>query len=116
MAGSTARPPELCPRFHRASELIGRRWTGAIIFVLLERALGPECMAQARELQTIGEFGRSHDRHRIEYDIARRGTMKLYTHLNFGGNCEEAFRFYEKHLGGKIGTREFSEAVAAKLG
>jgi PhnB protein len=28
--------------------------------------------------------------------------MKLYTHLNFGGNCEEAFRFYEKYLGGKI--------------
>ena len=28
-------PPQLCARFHRASELIGRRWTGAIIFVLL---------------------------------------------------------------------------------
>ncbi len=28
--------------------------------------------------------------------------MTLYTHLNFGGNCEEAFRFYEEHLGGKI--------------
>jgi len=28
-------PPELCARFHHASELIGRRWTGAIIFVLL---------------------------------------------------------------------------------
>lgn len=28
--------------------------------------------------------------------------MKLYTHLNFGGDCEQAFRFYEKHLGGKI--------------
>jgi PhnB protein len=28
--------------------------------------------------------------------------MKLYTHLNFGGNCEEAFRFYEEQLGGKI--------------
>ena len=28
--------------------------------------------------------------------------MKLYTQLNFGGNCAEAFRFYEKHLGGKI--------------
>jgi DNA-binding HxlR family transcriptional regulator len=27
--------PELCARFHHASELIGRRWTGAIIFVLL---------------------------------------------------------------------------------
>ena len=30
--------------------------------------------------------------------------MKLYTHLNFGGNCEEAFRYYETHLGGKITT------------
>ncbi len=30
--------------------------------------------------------------------------MKLYTHLNFGGNCEEAFRFCEKHLGGAITT------------
>ncbi|HEY7172114.1 MAG TPA: helix-turn-helix domain-containing protein [Vicinamibacterales bacterium] len=28
--------PELCRRFHRASELIGRRWTGAIIYVLLK--------------------------------------------------------------------------------
>lgn len=28
--------PELCSRFHKASELIGRRWTGAIIFVLLK--------------------------------------------------------------------------------
>ena len=28
--------------------------------------------------------------------------MKLYTHLNFGGRCEEAFLFYEKHLGAKI--------------
>ena len=28
--------PALCTRFHQASELIGRRWTGAIIFVLLQ--------------------------------------------------------------------------------
>ena len=28
--------------------------------------------------------------------------MKLFPQLNFGGNCEEAFRFYEKDLGGKI--------------
>lgn len=32
----TSPPPALCTRFHRASELIGRRWTGAIIFVLLK--------------------------------------------------------------------------------
>ena len=28
--------------------------------------------------------------------------MKMSTYLNFGGNCAEAFRFYEQHLGGKI--------------
>src|SRR5215204_2720893 len=33
---SAASPPELCARFHRASELIGRRWTGAILFVLMK--------------------------------------------------------------------------------
>src|SRR6266542_1821425 len=29
-------------------------------------------------------------------------SMKLYTYLNYGGNCQQAFRFYEQHLGGKI--------------
>lgn len=28
--------------------------------------------------------------------------MQLSTFLNFGGNCREAFQFYEKNLGGKI--------------
>ena len=28
--------------------------------------------------------------------------MKLLTYLNYGGNCEQAFRFYEQHLGGEI--------------
>lgn len=28
--------------------------------------------------------------------------MQLDIYLNYGGNCEEAFRFYEQHLGGKI--------------
>ena len=28
--------------------------------------------------------------------------MQLTTYLNFGGNCEEAFTFYEQHLGGTI--------------
>ena len=27
---------DLCPLYHRAVELIGQRWTGAIIFVLLK--------------------------------------------------------------------------------
>jgi DNA-binding HxlR family transcriptional regulator len=36
MKAGTSGTPELCVRFHQASELIGRRWTGAILFVLLE--------------------------------------------------------------------------------
>jgi PhnB protein len=28
--------------------------------------------------------------------------MKLYTYLNYGGNCRLAFQFYEEHLAGKI--------------
>jgi len=28
--------------------------------------------------------------------------MKLDIYLNYRGNCEEAFRFYETHLGGRI--------------
>ena len=36
---ATPHPPALCAQFHRAAELIGRRWTGAIIFVLL----GADC-------------------------------------------------------------------------
>ena len=30
--------------------------------------------------------------------------MHLTTYLNFNGDCAEAFRFYEEHLGGKIVT------------
>ena len=28
--------------------------------------------------------------------------MKLSVYLNYPGHCEEAFRFYEQHLGGRI--------------
>jgi PhnB protein len=29
--------------------------------------------------------------------------MDMYTYVNFAGTCREAFQYYEKHLGGKIG-------------
>lgn len=29
-------------------------------------------------------------------------SMKLDIYINYPGHCEEAFRFYEQHLGGKI--------------
>ena len=37
MKDPAAHTPALCARFHHASELVGRRWTGAIIFVLLQQ-------------------------------------------------------------------------------
>lgn len=36
MQASKPEIPALCATFHRAIELIGRRWTGAIVFVLLK--------------------------------------------------------------------------------
>ena len=33
-------PSRFCPRFHRAVELIGRRWSGAILNAMLP---GPQC-------------------------------------------------------------------------
>jgi PhnB protein len=29
--------------------------------------------------------------------------MKMNTYVNFAGKCADAFRFYERHLGGKVG-------------
>ncbi len=29
--------------------------------------------------------------------------MKMNTYVNFSGSCADAFRYYEKHLGGKVG-------------
>lgn len=29
--------------------------------------------------------------------------MRLDLYLNYPGNCEDAFRFYEQHLGGRLG-------------
>src|SRR5713226_658769 len=36
MRHTAAHEPQLCSRFHQAIELIGRRWTGAIVFLLLK--------------------------------------------------------------------------------
>lgn len=51
--------------------------------------------------------------------------MKLYAQLNFGGDCEKAFRFYEANLSGKIlmmmhqdeapGSNAMGEAVKAVI-
>ncbi len=42
-AALAASPPVVCPRFHAAVELIGRRWVGAILVTLLE---GPKYFSE----------------------------------------------------------------------
>jgi PhnB protein len=43
--------------------------------------------------------------------------MKLYTHLNFPGNCAQAFHYYEQNLEGKLlMLMRQSEAPGASLG
>jgi DNA-binding HxlR family transcriptional regulator len=81
--------PSLCPRFHQASELIGRRWTGAIIFVLLRstcrfaalRAAIPEITDRMlsdrlQELEQEGIVDRTvipETPVRVEYSLTKKG-------------------------------------------
>jgi len=34
--------------------------------------------------------------------MSKPNSIKLDIYVNYPGNCEQAFRFYEQHLGGKI--------------
>jgi DNA-binding HxlR family transcriptional regulator len=79
----------VCPQFHRAIELVGRRWTGAIIFVLLRgrarfaglRAAIPEITdrmltERLRELEQEGVVERSvipDAPVRVEYALTEKG-------------------------------------------
>jgi len=38
-APATRLPEEVCPHFHAAIELIGKRWTGAIVCAMTERPM-----------------------------------------------------------------------------
>ncbi|MBV8117458.1 MAG: helix-turn-helix transcriptional regulator [Candidatus Eremiobacteraeota bacterium] len=80
---------ELCPRFHRAVELIGRRWTGAIIRVLLpgprrfnellaavpgisDRLL-TERLRELESVEIIRREVRPESPVRVQYELTRRG-------------------------------------------
>jgi DNA-binding HxlR family transcriptional regulator len=87
--GDSKHTPSLCPRFHQASELIGRRWTGAIIFVLLRstcrfaalRAAIPEITDRMlsdrlQELEQEGIVDRTvipETPVRVEYSLTKKG-------------------------------------------
>lgn len=81
--------PALCPQFHRAIELIGKKWTGAIIYLLLRtrcrfaelRDAIPEITDRmlSERLSELEEQGIV-DRHvlpespvRVEYELTKKG-------------------------------------------
>ena len=86
---TTNQSPALCTRFHRASELIGRRWTGAIIFLLLKQTCRFATLGDAipditdrmlserlQELEQEGVAGRiviPETPVRVEYSLTRKG-------------------------------------------
>jgi DNA-binding HxlR family transcriptional regulator len=83
--------PHCCPHFHRAVELVGKRWTGAILYVLLDSgrpmrfseiahavpALSDRLLSERmKELEAAGIV----ERHvsgtspvRVEYELTERG-------------------------------------------
>lgn len=79
----------LCPRYHRAVELIGRRWTGAIVRVLLGGSRRYNELAEAvpeisdrmlserlRELEAEGIIARTvvpESPVRVEYSLTEMG-------------------------------------------
>lgn len=88
--GAREEPGHFCPRFHHAVELIGRRWTGAILNALLP---GPRCFnqllatvpglsdrlltARLRELEVEGLVRRTvlpGPPVRVSYDLTEAGT------------------------------------------
>jgi len=88
--GAADVPPGCCPRYHEAIELLGRRWTGAIVRVLTHRsplrfseiagavpALSDRLLAERmRELEARGIVVRSvvaEHANRVEYALTPMG-------------------------------------------
>lgn len=85
----SAREPVCCPLYHQAVELVGRRWTGAILRVLMDGALRFSEIAQAvpelsdrllsermKELEARGIIERTvipGPPVRVEYRLSRMG-------------------------------------------
>jgi DNA-binding HxlR family transcriptional regulator len=83
--------PHCCPHFHQAVELVGKRWTGAILYVLMQ-ANGPLRFSEIahavpdlsdrllsermKELERCGMVGRrvaGTSPVRVEYTLTERG-------------------------------------------
>ena len=103
-----------CPFYHEAVELVGRRWTGAILRVLMDGPLRFSEIAQSvpelsdrllsermKELERRGIVGRtviSGPPLRVEYELSRMG-RELEPALS------ELQRWAKRWLGGRVAAR-----------
>ena len=106
-----ARAPSCCPLYHEAVELVGRRWTGAILRVLMDGPLRFSEIAQAvpelsdrllsermKELEARGIVERTvipGPPLRVEYSLSRMGR-------ELGPALSELQRWAKRWLGGRV--------------
>lgn len=99
--------PALCARFHHAAELIGRRWNGAIIYVLLQRTCRFAMLRDAipgitdrmlserlQELEAEGLVDRTvlpDTPVRVEYSLTKKGKT-------LADVCDTIGKWAEKHV------------------
>ena len=43
--------------------------------------------------------------------MSTQNSLKLDIYINYPGHCEEAFKFYEQHLGGKISLMVYHQQI-----
>ena len=66
------------------------------------RASARRCDNMALVFAALARASPWEDGCRIDRTLLGRASDELDIYLNYAGNCAEAFRFYEQHLGGKI--------------
>ena len=119
----TAPSPALCARFHHASELVGRRWTGAIIYVLLQQTCRFATLRDAipditdrmlserlQELEEEGIVARTvvpETPVRVEYSLTRKGK-------GLAEAVESLANWAEKHIPLEVPARKTSSKRASR--
>ena len=118
-----AHSPALCARFHHASELVGRRWTGAIIYVLLQQTCRFATLRDAipditdrmlserlQELEEEGIVERTvvpETPVRVEYSLTKKGK-------GLAQAVESLANWAEKHIPLEVPARKTSSKRASR--
>ena len=87
------RPPACCPLYHEAVELIGRRWTGAIVAVLLDHGqMGGTVTARwyADGTAPHGVLVDAHESGELTYPSLSEAQLATLSDVPVDGSTEDA--------------------------